>query len=129
MRTRSQMQGPLAFACLALVGQGLIALVTGSRFLIQAGRIPDPTLSGFAGVLGLALLAPAVVAIVAGVATWRGHDGGRRAGLVMGAVGAVVGLLVAVAAALSANPGVLVLALALIAVNAATFQILRRRLP
>lgn len=112
-------------ACLALVGQGLIGLVVGLRFLGQAGRIPDSTLSGFAGALGLVFLAPAVVAVAAGVGTWRERAWGRRAGLVMGALGAVVGLLVAVASALSANPGLLLLGLVLAGVNVAIFQTLR----
>lgn len=120
---------PITFAAVALAVQGLLGFLIGSRFLAQAGRIADPTVSGFAGTFGLLLLVPAIVAVVAAVALWRGRPFGRRAGLVMGVLGVAFGLLLALGGVTAPNPALLILALVIIGVNAASVAVLRHPLP
>lgn len=113
-------------AAIALLLQGLVGTGIGLRLVQQAGEIPDSALSGFAGVLGFLFLVPGAVSLSAGVGLWRERAWGARLGRVISGLGIAVGALIAIAGALTANPGLILLGLFLAGVNWAVFAALRR---
>lgn len=113
-------------AAVALLLQGLVGTGIGLRLVQQAGEIPDSALSGFAGVLGFGFLVPGAASLSAGVGLWRERPWGARLGRVISGLGIAVGALIALAGALTANPGLILLGLFLAGINWAVFAALRR---
>jgi hypothetical protein len=87
-----------------LLVEGVLGLIGGLRFLQQAGQMTYLPLSGFAGLLGLLILVPAVVALVACWFLRGARARGRRWGLAAGWSWAVVAGLWTLVGVVSPSP-------------------------
>lgn len=120
-------RGAVAGAVVALATQGLLWFVVGSRLLMHAGRLADPTVSGFAGLAGSMLAVPGGLAIAAAAGIWWQRGRARPLGRVLAALGCVAGAIAIVLGVANGAPWPILLGFVLVLANAGTFRALRPR--
>jgi len=120
-------RGAVIGAALALGAQGLLWFVVGSRLLMHAGRLADPTVSGFAGLAGLVLAVPGGLAVTVAAGIWWRHPRARPLGRALAALGCAAGVIAIVLGVANGGPWPILLGFVLALVNAGAFRVLRPR--
>jgi apolipoprotein N-acyltransferase len=105
--------------------EGALGLVAGLRFLQQAGIMTNLALSGFSSFLGMLLLVPAVLSLIAVWRLRRSRERGRRAGVIAGWTWGVVGLLWLLVGVVSPDAFAVLLGLLLAGLNVLVVRDLR----
>jgi hypothetical protein len=120
-------RGAVTGAALVLGAQGLAWFIVGSRLLMHAGRLADPTVSGFAGLAGLVLAVPGGLAVAAGAGIWWRRRRARSLGRVLAVLGCAAGTIAIVLGVASGGPWAILLGFVLALANAGAFLVLRPR--
>jgi hypothetical protein len=94
---------------------------------MHAGRLADPTVSGFAGLAGLVLAVPGGLAVAAGAGIWWRRRRARTLGRALAVLGCAAGVIAIVLGVANGGPWPILLGFVLALANAGTFLALRPR--